>query len=91
MLNPRDEDLLPVDDVAVAFARGEGFGFGGVGSGRGFSDGEGLQTQFSGGDFRQVPLFLFRRTVPQQRAHNVHLRVASAGIRSRPVDLFQND
>lgn len=91
MLNPRNKHLLAVDDVAVAFARGEGFGFGCVGSGGRFSDGERLQAQFSGGDFRQVLLFLRVRTVPQQRAHNVHLRVARAGIRAGTIDLFKND
>jgi hypothetical protein len=78
MLDTRNPHLLTIDDVAVAAPVGEGADFGGVGTGGGFGHGEGLQPQLARRDLRKVALFLLRRSVPQQRAHDVHLGVAGA-------------
>ena len=43
------------------------------------------------GDLGQVALLLLRRAVPQQRAHDVHLRVARAGVGAGAVDLLEDD
>ncbi len=91
VLHARDPDLLAVDDVAVAAALGERLDFGGVRAGGGLGDGERLQAQFAGRDCRQVAPLLFLGAVAQQRAHDVHLRVAGAGIGAGAIDLFEDD
>ena len=73
----RGPHLLAVDDVAVvALLHGAGLELGGVGAGGRLGDAEGLQPQLAARDARQVALLLLGAAVPQQRAHDVHLRVA---------------
>jgi hypothetical protein len=53
-------------------------------------DGEGLQAQAAAGDVGQIAPLLFLGAVTDQRAHDVHLRVARAGLGARPIDLFED-
>ena len=91
MLYAGDPDLLAIDDVAIAAAFGEGFDFGGVGAGGRLGDGERLQAKLTGCDGGQVAALLLFRAMAQQRAHDIHLRVACAGVGPGPVDLFEDD
>ena len=75
VLGAGDEDLLAVDDVAVAVLAGEGLDARGLGAGVGLGDAEGLQAQLAGGDAWQVALLLLVVAVPEERAHDVHLGV----------------
>ena len=58
MLNAADENLLPVNHVAVATSDGGGFDFGGIGAGGGLGHRHALQAQLTAGDFRQIVLAL---------------------------------
>ena len=80
LLHARDENLLPVDDVAIALANGAGLDARGLRSGIGLGDGKGLQAQLAAGDAGKIAPFLFVAAVAQQRAHDVHLRMAGAGV-----------
>ena len=90
VLHAGDPHLLPVHDVPVAAAFRERSHVRGVAAGRRLGDGERLQPQLARRDLRQVALLLLRRSVPQQRAHDVHLRVAGPGVRAGAVDLLEN-
>ena len=91
MLGARGPELLSVDDVVVV-----AFAFGGraqrqrVGAGGRLGHAERLQPQFSAGDLRQIALLLRRRTVPKNRSHGVHLRMAGGAVAARGVDFFQD-
>ena len=63
----------------------------GVAATRGLAHAKGLEPQFTGGNLRQVAAFLFGGSVPKQRTHDVHLRVAGRGVAAAPVDLLEND
>ena len=91
VLDARDPDLLPVDDVAVALFYRGGPDLGGVGPGGRFGDAHRLQPQLATRDLRQVCLLLRLGAVPQQRAHVVHLAVAGAGVAAAAVDLLHDD
>ena len=80
VLGAAGPDLLAVDDVVVALALGEGAQRGGVGAAGRLGDAERLQAQFAGGDLRQVLLLLPVGAVPQDGAHDVHLRVARGAV-----------
>ena len=54
VLGPRDEDLLTVDDIAVAVAHGRRLQLRRVRAGRRLGDAEGLQAQLAARDLRQV-------------------------------------
>ena len=56
----------------------------------GLGDAEGLQAQLARGDGRQVAPLLLLGAVSQDRAHDVHLRVAGAGVAALVVDLLQD-
>ncbi len=90
VLHARDPHLLAVDDVAVAAAHRHRPRLRGVGAGGGLGDGERLQPQAPGGQLRQVLALLRLAAVPHQRAHDVHLRVAGAGVGARSVDLLED-
>ena len=91
VLGARRPDLLPVDDVAVAAAHGGGLQARRFGAGVGLGDAERLQAQLAPGDAGQVAALLLGRAVAQQRAHDVHLGVAGAGVAAAAVDLFEDD
>ena len=91
MLGARDPDLLAADHVAVAATDGGGLELRGVGPRGRLADAEGLEPQLSGRDPGQQRGLLFVGSVPQQRAHRVHLRVAGAGIGATPVDFLEDD
>ena len=81
VLGARGPDLLAVDHVVSspsrrAVVRSDG----GVGAARRLGDAEGLQAQFAGGDLRQIAFLLRVAAVPQDRAHDVHLRVAGGAV-----------
>jgi len=76
---------------AAAAAHGGGPGLRRVGARRRLGDGERLQAKASGGNVGQVLLLLLVRAVPQQRAHDVHLRVARAGVGAGAIDLLEDD
>ena len=84
-------DLLPVHEPAAvgppvgARAQGER-----VAAGVGLGHAEGLEAQLARGDGRQVAPLLLLGAVPQDRAHDVHLRVAGAGVAALVVDLLQD-
>src|SRR4030095_5739160 len=59
-------------------------------SGR-LGDAEGLQPQFASSDCRQKRTLLLGRSVAQQGAHRVHLRVGRARVSAAKVDLLEND
>ena len=91
MQRARGPHLLAVDDVAVvALLVGARLELGGVGAGGRLGDAERLQPQLAGRDARQVLLLLLGVAVPQHRAHDVHLRVAGAGVAAELVDLLQD-
>ena len=90
MLGAAGPDLLAVDDVMVALAPGEGAQRGGVGAAGRLGDAERLQAQFAGGDLRQVLLLLLRRAVPQDGAHDVHLRVAGGAVAALGLHRLQD-
>ena len=91
VLDAGDPDLLAIDDVAVAAALGECLDLGGVRAGGGLGDGERLQAEFAGCDRRQIAALLFFGAVAEQRSHDVHLRMARAGIGAGAIDLFEDD
>ena len=91
VLGARDPHLLPVDDVAVAVAHRHRLELRRVGAGGRLGHAERLQPELSGRDLRQVLALLLPGAVPQQRAHDVHLRVACGGVAARVVHLFEND
>ena len=82
--------LLAVHHVMVALALGEGAQRGGVGAAGRLGDAERLQAQFAGGDLRQVLLLLLRRAMPQDGAHDVHLRVAGGAVAAFGVDRLED-
>jgi hypothetical protein len=61
----------------------------GIGATGGLGHAEGLQPEPAGGDIRQVLLLLLRAAVPQHGAHDVHLRMAGAGVAAGRMDLLQ--
>src|SRR5665213_2790917 len=91
MFGARGPDFLAVDDVvAVAFPPRRSAQRQSVGPRRRLGDAEGLQAQFPTGDFRKVDLFLLGQTVPQDRAHGVHLRVAGGAVAAGGLDFLQD-
>ncbi len=90
MQRARGPDLLAVDDVVVAAPLGPRLELGRVGAGGRLGDAEGLQPQRAAGDLRQIALLLRVAAVAQQRAHDVHLRVAGAGVAAGGVDLLED-
>ena len=91
MLQPRGENLLPVDQIALIIAAGEGADLRGVTAGLRLGDGHRLQPHPAGGDLgKEAPLLLLV-PVTKQRAHCVHLRVTCRGIAATGVDLLEHD
>ena len=74
----------------VALALGEGAQRGGVGAAGRFGDAERLKAQFAGGDLGQVLLLLLRRAMPQDGAHDVHLRVARRTVAALGMDRLED-
>ena len=91
MLDTADPDLLAIDLIPVTFLDRGGLQFGGVGPGCRFGHGHGLQAQRAAGDAGQVFLLLLIRTMPQQRAHVIHLPVAMARVSAAAVHLLHDD
>ena len=85
---PRGPDLLAVDHVAVAVAPRARADRRRVEPGVGLRDRKGLQSQFTGGNRRQIAALLFIGAVPEQRPHHVHLSVAGPAVGTRAVDLL---
>ncbi len=90
MLGPAGPHLLAVDDIGVAVACGEGSDRAGVGSAARFGHAEGLQAQLARGDSGEVRGLLGVVAVPQQRAHDVHLRMTSAAVAAGVLDLLEH-
>ena len=90
MLGPAGPDLLAVDHIDVALADGGGGDAGGVGAGGGLGDAEGLQPHLAAGDLGQPLALLGRRSVPQHRAHGIHLGVQRRSVGAAGVDLLQD-
>ena len=91
----RGPDFLAMHDVvivpiSVMVPLGTGLDLRRIGAGRGFGDAERLQPEFARRELRQDRLLLCLATVPQQRAHDVELRVAGGGIAARGVDLLED-
>src|SRR5204863_9775411 len=86
-----DDDLLSLDDVDVTLARGGGLDLRRVGAGRRLGDAERLEPQLAARDLREVRTLLDVRSVLEDRAHRVHLRVARAGVAAAAVDFLEND
>ncbi len=63
---------------------------GGVGAARRLGHPEGLQAQRTGGDLRQVFVFLRGVAVAEQRAHDVHLGVAGGAVAAGALDFLQD-
>ena len=90
MLGAADPDLLPIDDVAVTLAPRERGDPGRVGTRGRFGHPERLETQLAAGDGGQVFRLLLDAAVLEQRAHDVHLRMAGATVAAGAVDLLQD-
>src|SRR5215210_6684302 len=90
MPGARSPALVPVDNVAVVFPPGGGLDARRLGSGLVLGDAERLQPELAGSYPRQVLTFLFFGTVPEQRTHSVHLRVAGSPVGAGAVDLLQD-
>ena len=86
MLGATGPHLLAVHHVVVALALGERAQAGGVGATGRLGDAERLQAQFAGGDLGEVVLLLLLRAMPQDGAHDVHLRVACSAVAALGVD-----
>ncbi len=80
MLRSRDKHLLPADPEVVAFAKGGRFDLRCVGAGGRLGDGEGLKPEASVRDLGKVRLTLRGASVPKQRTHHVHLRMADGPV-----------
>src|SRR5207249_823801 len=91
MLGARNPDLLPANDVLVAFAGGHRPHLRRVRARNRLADAERLQAQLAARDLRQERALLRVGSVTQQRAHRVHLRVARASIRTAAIDLLEDD
>ena len=83
--------FLAVDHVAIARADRRGLKLRGVAARGRLGHAKRLEPQLAGGDLRQVGAFLVRRSVTEQRAHDVHLRVACRGVSAGAVDLLEDD
>ena len=83
-------DLLPVHDEVVALADGARLEAGRVRPGRRLGHAERLHPDLAGGDAGKVAPLLLLATVPQQRSHDVHLRVALARDASAGIDLLED-
>jgi hypothetical protein len=90
MFGARGPDFLPTDDIMIAFAHRGGLERAGVGPAGGLGHAECLQAHFARGNPRQIGLFLSLASVPQQRAHDVHLRMTGAAVASCVLDFFQD-
>ena len=90
MFGARGPDFLPTDDIMIAFAHRGGLERAGVGPAGGLGHAECLQAHFARGDPRQIGLFLSLASVPQQRAHDLHLRMAGDAVASCVLDFFQD-
>ena len=90
MLRAADPDLLTVDHVIVAVALSESADSRRIGARTGFGHAKGLQSQFAAGDLGQVFALLLVRSVLQQRAHGVHLRMAGTAVGTRPVNFLKH-
>jgi len=91
VLRARNPDFLAADDVLVTVPRGHRLELRGVRAGRRLGDAERLQPQLAGRDLRQERALLRIGSMPQQRAHRVHLRVARAGIPAAAIDFLEDD
>src|SRR5438094_2032298 len=91
MLEPRGEDFLTVDDVAIPLLACEGRDSRGVAPGFRFCDRHRLEPQAAGGDLRKVAAFLGFGAMSQKRTHGVHLGMAGRPIAAGGVDLLQDD
>ena len=87
----RRPDLLTVDAPALGDAFSAGSDPGGLGARARLRDTEGLEPQRAVGDAGEVALLLLRTAVPQQRSHDIHLRVAGGGVATRGGDLLEDD
>src|SRR5256885_14318842 len=91
MLDPRGEDLLTVDDVAISFLLREGRDPRRVAPGLRFRNRHRLEPQAAGCDFRQGTPFLGVAPVSERRAHRVHLGMASPPLSARCGYLLPDD
>ena len=82
--------FLAVDDVAIALAPGEGLERGGIRARTRLRHAEGLEPQLAARHIGEVGLLLRFRTVAQDRAHDIHLRMAGSPIAARALDLLED-
>jgi len=90
MLYARDPDLLPIDDVAIAFPHRGRLDLGRVAAGCRFGDAHRLKAQLAARDLRQVGASLRLRSMPDERIHVIHLTVAGAGVGAGSVDFLHD-
>ncbi len=90
MLDARNEDFLPADDVVVAVAHRARLDPRRVGAAGRLGHAEGLQAQLARRDVGQVPAFLRLAAVAQQGAHDVHLRVAGGAVGAAALDFLEH-
>ena len=88
MFGPAGPNLLPVDDVMITALFGKGGDRCRVRAAARFGNAKGLQAQSTTGNLRQVLRLLRLGPVPQQAAHDIHLRMASGPVGPRALDLF---
>ena len=88
--HPRDKDFLPIHYVRIAVPHRCSLQLRGVRTRIRFGHAKGLQAQGAIGDLWQIARLLRLRTMAQQRAHNVHLRVAGGGIAAGMMHFLQN-
>ena len=91
MLHSRGPYFLAVDQVVITVSNRGGLDLSGIGANAWFGHPEGLQAELAGRDSGKVKALLFVRAMAKQRAHNVHLRVASARVPPRAIDLLENN
>ncbi len=90
VLGPGRPHLLAVDHIAVAITHRDRANAAGIGAAGGFGHAEGLKAQRAGGDLRQDRRFLRGASMPEDRAHGVHLGVTGGAVAPAFLDLFQD-
>jgi hypothetical protein len=90
VFGPTGPDLLPIDDIDIAFAARRRRYRGRIGPARGLRHAESLQPQFPISDFWQIGGFLCFAAMTQQRAHDVHLRMAGGAVAAGAVYFLEN-
>ena len=80
MFSATSPDFLPRYDIFLARTAGKRGYSGGISTARGLRNPKRLQSEIPSCDLWQEIFFLFGATVPQERAHCVHLSMARSAI-----------